>query len=113
MADIRAVNEDLVSLAEELVFCRMVLCLAELKARSESDDIDDWLRFAPHADGEEMLLDDLIESLVKDRLATVDAQPTASGHYVYQLKPDWRAIMSCLQDRPVARELRCWLETQA
>jgi hypothetical protein len=113
VADIRAVDEDLDALAEELAFCRMVLCLAELKARSERDDVDDWLRFVPHTDGEEVLLDNLIESLVKDRLATVDAQPTASGHYVYQLWPDWPAIMSHLRHSSMPQELRCWLETQA
>jgi hypothetical protein len=73
----------------------------------------DWLRFVPHTDGEEVLLDNLIESLVKDRLATVDAQPTASGHYVYQLWPDWPAIMSHLRHSSMPQELRCWLETQA
>jgi hypothetical protein len=89
-----------------------VLCLVELKVRSERDDVDDWLRFVPQTDGEEGLLDTAIECLVKDRLASIDAQPMPSGQYIYRLYPDWTAIVSRLGGGALAHELRRWLEEQ-
>ena len=112
VSDIDAVKQDLDVLAGELEFSRMVLCLVELKARSERDDVDDWLRFVPQTDGEESLLDTAIECLVKDRLASIDAEPMPSGQYIYRLCPDWPAIISRLGGGSLAHELRHWLEEQ-
>lgn len=110
--DIDVVRRDLDVLAGELEFSRIVLCLVELKVRSERDDVDDWLRFVPQTDGEEALLDTAIECLVKDRLASIDAQPMPSGQYIYRLYPDWTAIVSRLGGGALAHELRRWLEEQ-
>ncbi len=113
LAQIDTVNRDLDALGEELVVYRLAICLIELKARSERDDVDDWLRFAPHRDGEEALLDSAIEYLVKHRLAAIDAQADGPSHYVYRLYPDWAAIAGRLREKPVAQELIKWLGKQS
>ena len=109
---IGGVNRELHVLERELAFCQMILCLAELKARSERNDLADWLFFSPQIDGEDSLLDSAIEWLVKTRLASIDAWLTESGAYSYRLTPDWKAIAAHLQDRSVAPELISWLEGQ-
>jgi hypothetical protein len=112
-ADISAVNRELDALAEGLVLWRTVVCLVELKARSERGDVDDWLHFAPESDGEEALLDSAIECLVKVQLASIDAEPVGSGHYTYRLYPDWSAILTRLRTGTVGAELIAWLEKQS
>lgn len=113
VAQIDTVNRNLDALGEELVVYRLAMCLIELKTRSERDDLDDWLRFAPHCDGEEALLDSAIEYLVKHRLAAIDAQAEGPSRYVYRLYPDWAALADRLRDRPVAPELIAWLGKQS
>lgn len=113
VADIDAVNRELDALTEGLAFWRVVVCLVQLKARSERSELDDWLRFAPQSDGDEALLDSAVECLVKGRLARIDAEPTGTGNYVYRLYPDWPAILARLRRGPVASELIAWLERQS
>jgi hypothetical protein len=112
VARIEAVNRDLDVLAEDLVFYQLVLCLIELKARSERDDLDDWLRFASQDDADEPLLDSAIECLVKPRLASIDVEPSGLDNYIYCLHPDWAAIIARLNGTAVARELLAWLREQ-
>jgi hypothetical protein len=121
VAHIEAVNRDLDAVAGGLAFFRLALCLVELKARSERDDLDDWLRFVLQSDGaaleahkagDESLLDSAIECLVKPRLAAIDAEPAGPGNYVYRLHPDWAAIIAHLGGTAVAPELMSWLEEQ-
>jgi hypothetical protein len=127
---LETVNQDLDALAQELAFYRLALCLIELKARGERDDVDDWLCFAPpgkgatqseHSEpaggepagiGDEPVLDGAIECLVKPRLATIDVAPAESGGYIYRLHPDWAAIIAHLDGTAVASELMSWLEEQ-
>ncbi len=109
---IEVVNRDLDALAKGLVFYQLVLCLIGLKARSEHDNPDNWLRFAPQNDDNEPLLDSAIECLVKPRLASIDAEPSGQDNYVYRLHPDWAAIIARLSDAAVAPELLAWLKEQ-
>jgi hypothetical protein len=113
MTEMDAVVEDLDALKDEVAFFQLVMCLVDLRARSERDDLEHWLRFIPHINGEEALLDDAIEYLVKKRLATIDAEPLGPGQYVYQLHPDWPAILAQMRDRPVTAPLMMWLEQQS
>jgi hypothetical protein len=113
VARVEAVNRDLEALAEELAFYRLAVCLAELKARSEREGWDDWLCFAPHSDGDELLLDSAIECLVKPRLAAIDAEPAGPGNYIYRLHLDWAAIIARVRGTALASELMAWLEEQA
>jgi hypothetical protein len=112
VAHIEAVDRDLDTLAEELAFYQLAICLIELKARSERTDLDEWLCFAPQNAGDESLLDNAIEYLVKPRLASVDAEPDGMGDYVYHLHPDWAAIIARFSSTVVASELLAWLEEQ-
>jgi hypothetical protein len=112
VAQLDHVNQDIAALAEKLAFSRAVLCLLELRARSERDDLDDWLCFAPEIDGEESLLDNVIACLVKTGLADIDAQPCDTGGYLYRIDPDWPVIIARVQERSVAAELMSWLEEQ-
>ena len=89
-----------------------LLCLVDLKGRSERDDLDDWLCFAPHREGEEALLDSVIDCLVKPRLARVDADSVGPSEYIYHLYPDWAAIASRLRNMAAAEELVGWIEEQ-
>jgi hypothetical protein len=82
----------------------------ELKARSERDDLDDWLRFSPHDEGEAAVLDCAIECLVKTRLASLDAEPAGSGLYVYRLHPDWPAIVARCRNASMVSDLVSWLD---
>jgi hypothetical protein len=111
-ADMDAFNQELETLAEELTLNRLVLCLVDLRARSERDDLDDWLCFAPHRDGEESLLDGAIDCLIKPQLARVDADSVGPREYIYYLYPDWVAIANRLRDTAVAAELVGWIEEQ-
>jgi hypothetical protein len=104
-------NQNLETLAEELTLNRLMLCLVNLRARSERDDLDDWLRFAPHRDGEDALLDSAIDCLVKPRLARVDADSVGPREYIYYLNPDWAAIADRLRNM-AAEELVSWVEEQ-
>jgi len=113
VADMEAVDQLLDALSEKQSLYQLVLCLVELKARSERNDLDDWLRFAPHNEGEEGVLDSAIECLVKPRLANLDAEPAGSGHYVYRLHPDWPTIIARLPHGSVVSELVSWLEEQS
>ncbi len=113
VARVEAINRDLEALAEELAFYRLAVCLAELKARGEREGWDDWLRFAPHSDGDELLLDSAIECLVKPRLAAIDVEPAGPGNYIYRLHPDWAAIIARVRGTALASELMAWLEEQA
>jgi hypothetical protein len=118
LTDMETVNQDLDALAQELAFYRLALCLLELKARSERDDVDDWLRFVPQGEGEqvsigdEAVLDSAIECLVKPRLATIDVVPAGAGGYIYHLHPDWAAIIAHLDGTTIASEIMSWLEKQ-
>jgi len=109
-ADMDTFNRELETLAEELTLTRLVLCLVDLRARSERDDLDDWLCFAPHRDGEEQLLDSAIDCLVKPQLARVDADLVGPHEYIYYLNPDWAAIAARLRDAAVAVKLVDWIE---
>ena len=50
------------------------------------------LRFDPADAHDENLLDASIDLLVKERLAEIESEEIAPGHYVYHLEPDWAAI---------------------
>ncbi len=52
----------------------------------------DELRFDPAIPRDEEILDASIDLLVKQRLATIEAQEIEPGHFVYHLGPDWVAI---------------------
>jgi hypothetical protein len=106
-------NQDLDALTTEVGLYRLAQCLVELRVRSGRDDLHDWLRFAPHQDGDEALLDSAIECLVKPRLAAIDEQPDESGGYVCRLYPDWAAIMARLGSAAVAAELLPWLQEKS
>ena len=112
-ADIDEVNRELDVMAEGLAFCRLMMCVIALKARSERNDVDDWLRFSPESDGDEALLDSAVECLVKVQLANIDTEPTGSGHYVYRLHPDWCAILTHLRNASAAPEWISWLEYES
>lgn len=110
VAELEAVNRELDVLSEERAIRSLALCLVELKARSQREDIEDWLQFVPHTDGEEELLDKAIEYLVKPRLAGIDVEPTETGQYAYRLHPNWAAILARMRKQSVAPELKAWLE---
>ena len=110
--DIESINQELAALADELALYRLLFCLVALMARQQRMGPEAWRRFAPHRDGEEALLDSVIENLVKPRLATVDVEADGDQGYVYLLIPDWKAIRARLRDAPVAPELQAWLEEQ-
>jgi hypothetical protein len=109
------VNQELDDLKETLALSQLVVCLIELKARSERADglNQDWLLFAPHEDDAEDLLDVAIEYLVKPGLAKVETTPAGPRQYVYRLDPDWGAVLECVRDRPGITDLMGWLEEQA
>jgi hypothetical protein len=50
------------------------------------------LRFDPALPRDEEVLDASIGLLVKRRLAAIDSEEIAPGHFVYHLEPDWAAI---------------------
>lgn len=54
------------------------------------------LRFDPSVPRDDKILDASIDTLVKERLAAIDSQETAPGHFVYTLEPDWIAIRAVL-----------------
>jgi hypothetical protein len=112
VAQMDQLNKDLDALSEEVNLYRLAQCLAELKVRSGRKDLDDWLRFAPHEDGDEAFLDSAIECLVRPRLAAIDDEQNGSGHYIYRLYPDWAAIIARLEGAAVALELMSWLKEQ-
>ncbi len=105
-------NQELDAMTTEVGLYQLAQCIVELRIRSGRDDLDDWLRFAPHLNGDEALLDSAIECLVKPQLAAIDEQPDGAGGYVYRLYPDWAAIMAHLGSVAVAAELTPWLEKQ-
>jgi hypothetical protein len=71
----------------------------------------DELRFDPADQQDEELLDASIDLLVKERLATIETEQIASGHYVYYLEPDWRAIQARLDEaaNQADSEMADWL----
>jgi hypothetical protein len=109
------VNQELDGLRETLAVSQLVVCLIELKARSErvSGLNQDWLVFAPHKDDAEDLLDIAIEYLVRPGLAKVETTPVSPRQYVYRLDPDWGAVVERVRDRPGITDLMGWLEKQA
>jgi hypothetical protein len=109
------VNQELDGLKETLALSQLVVCLIELKARSERGNgfNRDWLVFAPHEDDAEDLLDMAIEYLVKPGLAKVETTPAGPRQYVYRLDPDWGAVVERVRDRPGITDLMGWLEKQA
>ena len=112
VAQVDHINRDVAALVEKLAISRTVLCLLELRARSDRGDVDDWLCFAPEINGEVPLLDSAIACLVSTGLADIDTVPCESGGYLYRLCPDWSAIVACLRERSLAAELIPWLEEQ-
>jgi hypothetical protein len=113
MTEMEHIHQSLDELHAELEVSRLALCVLDLKARRERNDHPDWLRFAPHCNGDESLLDDAIDCLVKTRLARVDIEPAGSGHFVYQLDPDWPAIANQLASKADNLDLMPWLEQLA
>ncbi len=105
-------NQDLDALTTEVGLYRLAQCLVELRVRSRRDDLDDWLRFVPHLNGDEAQLDSTIKCLVNPRLAAIDEQPDGAGGYVCRLYPDWAAIIARLGSAAVASDLMPWLEEQ-
>ncbi len=69
------------------------------------------LRFDPADPRDERLLDACIDTLVKERLATIESEESQSGSYIYTLEPDWSAIRGRLAGAAdVAQpELADWL----
>ncbi len=90
------------------------LCLLYLRERSLMWP-NRWLRFDPADPGEERGLDLLIEHMVKPRLATIDTETVAQGHYVYHIQPRWEAIRAFLAQYQAELEptLSGWLTQQA
>jgi hypothetical protein len=54
--------------------------------------IQGGLCFDPSDPHDEEILDAVIEILVKERLATIEAQQVGLQQYLYHLEPDWQAI---------------------
>ncbi len=113
LGEMSELNQELDALSTEINLYRLAQCLLELRMRSRRDDLHDWLRFAPHQDDDEDLLDSAIECLVKPRLAAIDEQPDETGGYVCRLYPDWVAIMAHLGSVAIESELTPWLEEKA
>jgi hypothetical protein len=115
LATMDSVNQELDTLKQELDSSQLVLCLMELKVRSErdTDALEDWLSFAPGIEGDEEVLDAAIEHLVKRDLARIDTRAAEAGGYVYRLYPDWKTIYGRVQDAPVNADLMGWLHAQA
>lgn len=111
--EMQDVNRELAVLSADLELCQLAMCLVDLRARSERNDLENWLRFAPHSDGEEALLNKVIECLVKSRLASVDVEPVGLDIYVYHLNPDWPAIVERLREISLGVSLMSWLEEQS
>jgi hypothetical protein len=111
-AVIAAVNQDLAERAQELAFYRLIVCLLELKSRSECGEMGDWLHFVPQSEPETSLFESVVDCLVKPRLAQVDTERLGPGCFAYRLHPDWPAIIAHLSARPVAPELTRWLADQ-
>ncbi len=67
--------------------------------------------FDPADPREEQLLDACIDTLVKERLATIETREIRSGRYVYALEPDWPAIRARLASAAddAEPELSDWL----
>ncbi len=63
---------------------------------AERRQAHDELRFDPAIPRDEEILDASIDLLVRQRLATIEAQEIEPGHFVYHLEPDWVAIRSRL-----------------
>lgn len=56
------------------------------------------LRFDPADPHDEEILDATIDLLVKERLASIEAEELDGGGYVYYLEPDWSAIHARLTE---------------
>lgn len=57
----------------------------------------DKLRFDPAISHDDEILDATIDMLVKQRLASIEAEEVEEGHFVYTLEPDWAAILASLR----------------
>jgi hypothetical protein len=57
---------------------------------------DDQLRFDPEISHDDEILDATINILVKQRLASIETEKVADGHFVYTVEPDWEAILARL-----------------
>jgi hypothetical protein len=106
------VDRDLEAAARALDFYQITFCLILLKTRSERAGAGDWLSFDTRLEGDEDVLNSVIECLVKTHLARLDVLSSESGHQVYRLVPDWSAIMAHFDQRILARELQTWLRQQ-
>lgn len=105
------INRQLQNLAQNSQVYQTALYLTLLKARSERPEAEDWLQFRPEVDGEERLLQGLIDCLVKPRLAAIDVTPLESppNAYTYRLRPDWPAVRAYLGSNVLAPELEAWI----
>jgi hypothetical protein len=112
VAEVDGINRDLDLVSEKLAVYQLVLCLIELKARSERSVVDDWQRFVHIQGREETVLDSAIENLVRPRLASIDAESDGLGGYVYRLHLDWAAIVERLREESVPEDLALWLNKQ-
>jgi len=57
----------------------------------------DKLRFDPAISHDDEILDATIDLLVKQRLASIEAEEVDDGHFLYTLDPDWTAILERLR----------------
>jgi hypothetical protein len=110
-AQLTQINRQLKTLAQDSSAYQTALYLTLLKARSERPDVTDWLHFVPESDGEEQLLQGLIDYLVKPRLAAVDviSLEGQTNAYAYRLHPDWETIRAHLGPSVLTAELENWL----
>ncbi len=110
-AQLARINRQLKTLAQDSNVYQTALYLTLLKARSERPDVPDWLYFVTESEGEERLLQGLIDYLVKPRLAAVDVLPLEGrpNAYAYRLHPDWEAIRDHLGATVLTPELESWL----
>ena len=73
----------------------------------------DRLRFDPVVSHDDEILDATIDLLVKQRLASIETEEVAAGHFVYTIEPDWAAILASLRaaaDRADPEVAECFQE---
>ncbi len=96
------IQQEIEQLQVQLDGLHVQLCLLYLRHRHMAG-LENWLRFESGGD-DEPGLDLLIEHLVKPQLAAVEMHETATGHHVYHLHPNWRAIAAAIDDATTTLE---------
>jgi len=112
--EMKLLDAQMAALKKQQRDTQLALALLLLYVRQEQEP-DRWLYFDSGNPEEDKALDLLVPTLVIPRLAAMSDTQLAEKRYLYELRPDWKAIEAAVHaaDLELPAEVMDWLAEQS